>query len=418
MTGKMSLRAGYGRFTMPFSLNENAVDQFSAPYTGFANYTDAPPLVQGVPQMQLSDPFPAAFPVVPSYGKAYGAYTGIGDNITFINPNRPHSFSNRISVSLQRQLPANILAEAAYFLNRSSQLNNVNYNIDQVDPRIALQYGSATNVQVSNPFYHLPIPNQSPGALWNQATVSATTLAKLYPQYGTITEIDGITGGNMLYNSLQLKATKSFSDGYTLLIGYNYHVQANMTFYDNVDNYLKKWTSEDSGTPRHRLTASGTWQLPVGRHRRFLPQTSRFLDAAIGGWNMAGTSTYHTGTLLNFGAYKVTGNDPTVSNPGPNAWFDTSAFAYLPAYTRRSNPWYYSNIRGPQFFNIDATMSKDFSVRERIRLQLHLDAFNVLNNANLNNPNMSLSSSLFGKSNDIYPQDYGRRVQLGLRSRF
>jgi hypothetical protein len=417
LSGKMSLRAGYGRYSMPFNMNENAADQFSAPYTGFANYTDAPPTVQGVPQMTLSNPFPSTFPVVPSYGKAYGAYTGIGDNITFINPNRPHSFSNRVSVSLQRQLPGNILAEAAYFFNHSTQINNVNYSIGQVDPRIALQYGSATNVQVANPFYHLPIPNQSPGALWNQATVAATSLAKLYPQYGTITEIDGIPGGDMRYSSLQFKGMKSFSAGYTLLLAYNYNVQTNQTFYDNIDNYLQKWSWEDSGSPRHRMTMSGTWQLPVGTGRRFLPGSPRLLDAVIGGWNLASTSTYHTGTLLNFGGLQVSA-PPEISNPGPNAWFNTTVFKPLAAYTRRSNPWYYSDIRGPQFFNIDANLTKEFSITDRIKSQMRLEAFNAINNANVNNPNMSYSSSLFGKSNDIYPQDYGRRLQLGLRMRF
>lgn len=417
ITDKMSLRAGYGRYVTPWNMDENAVDQFSAPYAGFANYTDAAPTVQGVPQMQLSNPFTSAFPVVPSYGKTYGAYTGIGDNITFINADRPHSYSNRINVSLQRQLPQNIILDATYFFNRTSQINNVNYNINQVDPRIALQYGAATNVQVANPFYHLPIPNQSPGSLWNQATVSATTLARMYPQYQTLTEIDGISGGNMIYHSLQIKAVKSFSQGYTLLIAYNYHVQVNQTFYDNVDNYLKNWTSEDSGTPRHRLTASGTWMLPVGKGRKFMPGAPRVLDALIGGWNLAGTATWHAGTLLNFGGMLVSG-DPNISNPGPNGWFTTSVFKQLPAYTRRTNPWYYSNIRGPQYFNIDGTLNKDFSLTERLKFQLHMDAFNAINNMNYNNPNMSVTSSQFGKSTDIYSQDFGRRLQLGLRLQF
>src|SRR2546429_2341582 len=57
---------------LPIYMYSVASDQFSPPYTGFANYTDAPPTVQGVPQMQLSNPFTSAFPVVPSYGKAYG----------------------------------------------------------------------------------------------------------------------------------------------------------------------------------------------------------------------------------------------------------------------------------------------------------------------------------------------------------
>src|ERR1700730_1107528 len=125
---------------------------------GFANYTDAPPSVQGVPRMQLANPFTSAFPVVPSYGKAYGAYTGIGDNLTYFNSNRYHPISNRLNVSLQRQLPQNIVLDVTYFLNRSSHITTANYNINQVDPRIALQYGAATNATVANPFYHLAIP--------------------------------------------------------------------------------------------------------------------------------------------------------------------------------------------------------------------------------------------------------------------
>ena len=418
LNDKTSVRAGYGRYVTPWNMDSAASDQFSAPLTGFANYTDAAPTVLGVPQMQLSNPFTSAFPVVPSYGKSYGTYTGLGGGLTYFNPDRPRAYSNRVNVSVQRQLPQNIILDVTYFLNLSSHISVVNYDINQVDPRIALQYGAATNVQVANPFYHLSIPNKSPGALWNQSTVSVLTLARPYPQYsGALTMIDGVNGGDMIYHSLQMKAVKSFSNGYTLLVAYNYHVQSNQQFYDNVDNYLKKWTSEDSGTPRHRLTASGTWMIPVGKGRQFMPSAPRLLDALIGGWNLAGTATWHSGTLLNFGGMLVSG-DPTISNPGPNGWFNTSVFSILPAYTRRTNPWYYSGIRGPKYFNIDGTLNKDFSITEKIKFQLHMDAFNATNNMNYNNPNMTVGSSQFGKSTDIYSQDFGRRLQLGLRLQF
>jgi hypothetical protein len=419
LTDKTSIRAGYGRYITPWNMNSPAVDQFSAPYLGFANYTDAQPAVLGVPQMQLANPFTSTFPIVPSYGKSYGAYTGIGDAISFINPDRPHAVSNRVNLSVQRQLPQNLILDVTYFLNKSTRVNSPNYNINQVDPRIAIQYGAATNTQVPNPFYHLPIANQSPGPLWNQSTVSATTLAKLYPQYGALTEIDGIGGGDLTYNSLQIKATKSFSSGYTLLVAYNYHVRVLQQFYDNVDNYLKQWTALDDSTPRHRMVASGTWALPVGKGRHFMTGAPRLLDALVGGWNLAGVMTWHSGSLLNFPGMLVSG-DPTISNPGPNAWFNTSpsVFKQLPAYTRRTNPWYYSNIRGPQFFNVDSTLSKGFSITEKMKFQLRVEAFNVLNNMNWNNPNMTVTSSQFGQSTDIFPNDFGRRLQLGLRLEF
>jgi len=95
--------------------------------------------------------------------------------------------------------------------------------------------------------------------------------------------IDGVNGGDMIYHSLQMKAVKSFSNGYTLLVAYNYHVQSNQQFYDTVDNYLKKWTSEDSGTPRHRLTASGTWMIPVGKGRPVHARGAALARRLIGG---------------------------------------------------------------------------------------------------------------------------------------
>jgi len=417
LNDKMSLRAGYGRYVTPWSMDENATDQFSTPTTGYSNYTDAPPTVLGVPQMTLSNPFPSSFPIVPSSGNKYGAYTGIGGDLTYFAPNRPHSFSNRFNVSLQRQLPQHIIVDVTYFFNHTSQVNNIDYNINQINPQIALQYGAATNATIANPFYGISIPNPTPGPLFEQATIPVTQLARLYPAWGNLTVIDGINGGAMRYSSLQIKASKSFSSGYSLLLAYNYHVQTNQTFYDNVSNYLKQWTWEDSGTPRHRLVASSVWALPVGKGRAYLTDAPRLLDALVGGWNLAGVVTWHSGDLLNFPGMLVSGN-PQISNPGPNGWFNTSVFSLLPAYTRRTNPWYYSGIRGPQFFNVDATLNKDFSITERIRFQLHMDAFNALNNMNWNDPNMTVGSSQFGKSTDIYPNDFGRRLQLGLRVMF
>jgi len=417
LSDKMSVRAGYGRYTNPWSMDEAATDQFSTPTTGYSNYTDAEPTILGVPQMALSNPFPSSFPIVPSSGTQYGGYTGIGGSLTYFAPNRPHSFSNRLNISIQRQLPQHIVADITYFFNHTSQVNNIDYDINQVDPRIALQYGAATNATIANPFYNISIPNPTPGPLFTQATIPVTQLARPYPAWGDLTVIDGINGGAMRYSSLQIKATKSWSSGYTLLLAYNYHVQTNQTFYDNVSNYTKQWSWEDSGTPRHRLVMSGTWAVPVGKGHAFLPSAPRLLDAVVGGWNLAGVGTWHSGDLLNFPGMLVSGN-PSISNPGPNAWFNTSVFSLLPAYTRRTNPWYYSGIRGPHFFNLDASLNKAFSVTERLRFMLHMDAFNALNNMNWNDPNMTVGSSQFGKSTDIYPNDFGRRLQLGLRVMF
>jgi hypothetical protein len=90
-------------------------------------------------------------------------------------------------------------------------------------------------------------------------------LARPYPQYGDLTVIDGVSGGDIFYHSLQIKGSKSFSIGDTLWVAYSYHVQTNQQFYDKVDDYLKRWTSDDSGARPPPVDGSGTWADPVVR---------------------------------------------------------------------------------------------------------------------------------------------------------
>ena len=63
-------------------------------------------------------------------------------------------------------------------------------------------------------------------------------------------------------------------------------------------------------------------------------------------------------------------------------------------------------FRGPGLFNLDVSLSRSFALRrlgEAGRITLRVDAFNVLNHANLNNPDSVLGSNTFGFSL------YGRR---------
>ena len=46
-------------------------------------------------------------------------------------------------------------------------------------------------------------------------------------------------------------------------------------------------------------------------------------------------------------------------------WFDTTGFARQPAYTRRTNPWYYDGLNGPSYKNLDLTLQKTFPLNER-----------------------------------------------------
>jgi hypothetical protein len=332
---------------------------------------------------------------------------------------RPRQHSDRFNFSVQRQLPQDIVVDVTYYLNLSNFIFDTTQNLNIVDPRIAYQYKDAVNQVVPNPFYNILTPDKFPGPLRYQQQVSISSLMKPYPQYGDTIVTDGEPGGNMHYHSLQIKLTKRFSKGLSFLAGYNYHYEQDQRFYDDIATYTKNYTWIDSPASRHRLTAGGMWEIPFGKGRAYMTNAPRVADAILGGWNLTPQLYWRSGRYAVFGGMVVTG-DPHASNPGPYSWFNTAAFAPLPAYTPRTNPWLYSGITGPGQFNMDSSLVKGFHVTERVRFDLRMDVFNVLNNMTWEDPDTNIYSPNFGHSagNNQLANTYGRRIQLGLRLEF
>jgi hypothetical protein len=312
-----------------------------------------------------------------------------------------------------------MILDVTYYLNLSNFAWDTSRDLNLVDPRISYQYKAATNVNVANPFYNILTVEKFPGSLRSQKTVDITSLMRPYPQYGSINVTEGQPGGAMRYQSLQLKAQKNFSKGYSLLIGYNYHYETDQRFFDSIATYVQQYTWIPGNAARHRLTASGTWEVPFGKGRSFMTAAPRVLDALLGGWNLTPTMFFRTGRIVRFGAMQVNG-DPHVANPDQTQWFNKAAFSILPAYTARTNPWQYDDITGPKQFNMDGSLVKSFRMIERLQFELRLDVFNVMNNITWNDPDTSVTSSNFGRSanNDQLTQTAGRRTQIGLRLRF
>jgi hypothetical protein len=53
-----------------------------------------------------------------------------------------------------------------------------------------------------------------------------------------------------------------------------------------------------------------------------------------------------------------------------------------------------NSLRGPAFFNVDASLFKSFIFTERFRLQFRAEAFNIENRANFSNPNSTVSAGV------------------------
>ena len=106
--------------------------------------------------------------------------------------------------SLQRELPADMMLEAAYVGSRGLQLarnGNSGLNLNQLDPQY-LSLGSKLNELVPNPFYGI-VNN---GVLV-APTISRAQLLRPYPQFTDILPLYS-SGASSIYHSLQVSLSK------------------------------------------------------------------------------------------------------------------------------------------------------------------------------------------------------------------
>ncbi len=166
---------------------------------------------------------------------------------------------------------------------------------------------------------------------------------------------------------------------------------------------------------RHAFTAVGSYQLPFGHRRRWGSNWSATTNAILGGWQLSGTQTVYSGgpftvttanVDLNLGESQrpnrlSNGQQPDDPSRGAKrgsdyAFFDTSAFARVPACSPAdgdtpascpSGAFAHGSsgrniLDGPGLFVASLALSKNFQLREGMRLQLRVESFNLLNRTN------------------------------------
>jgi hypothetical protein len=178
---------------------------------------------------------------------------------------------------------------------------------------------------------------------------------------------------------------------------------------------------------RHRLVTNFLYQIP------FLKHSEGWIHTAFGEWQVGGIWTLQSGApfTVNLSTDTANNGQPTaapsqrpnlVCNPNdgpktPAEWFNTSCFKMPAAFT-------YGNagrdiVTGPGLDDFDATVQKEFPIRENMRLQFRLDVFDFFNHPNLNAPvgagrTFSTASSFGSITSAQDPRD----MQFSLRLAF
>jgi hypothetical protein len=425
------VRAAYARFMMPVSNVRDTLGDFVNQYTGYAQTTTTLGLANGVPRQTLADPFPSAVnPVIEPYGQNYGRYTGLGGAVSLDQYELRPQINDRVNVSFQKQVWANIILDASYFFNWGSRVP-YDLNLNMADPAFRYEQKAALNTQVANPFRNYLTPDKFPGQSRNTATVTVGSLLVPYPQYGTITQTN-TNGRHIKEQMIELRAQRPFINGISFLAAYVYDKAQREEWFDDLANYQVLRSEGQDGwqwrplaennalgaNPVHRFTTAVTWALPVGKDQQYLNDLNGLGEAVLGGWHFTTTARYYSGRQVIFPTSYVVNGDPTLDSPTRDRWFDTSKFAVQDTFTPRSNPWTFDGLNGPATFLADMTMTKSFSLGPRYRLEARVEAYNVFNSITWDVPDTNISSANFGKVTRKRTDGTGREFQLGVRFTF
>jgi hypothetical protein len=207
------------------------------------------------------------------------------------------------------------------------------------------------------------------------------------------------------YEAFQVKLERRLSHGLQFLSHYTF---AHAYKYDSnyyVDNPAVAYGPDDE-VRNHLWVNNVVYDLPFGRGKMFAGGSGRAKDLIIGGWEIAGTTTWGSGLpwTPSFGSC---GLDEDVNVCEPNrgsGTFHTGAGSFnpvtheVPFFTPVSSifgvtsgsPFTdpgvgnvgnigFDSFRGPRVFYADATLMKNFTITERVKAQFRMDAFNVFN---------------------------------------
>jgi len=444
-SGKISVRAAAGVFYDILKAEDNLQFNGAPPFDASANLAFSPPVSGTSALNYLSQPFVATGTINPfpsgspssNFNFASEGYLPIGGSggTYVVDPHLRAPYTYQYHFTVQRQLPADMVAEVGYAGSSSHGLTAVT----DVNPFDLGTFNRVLNVTPAG----------------SVCGVNETLLC-----YGVLEEFKNASNAN--YNSLLASLQKQISRGG--IFGHSYFTLA-YTYSHNIDN-ASGFENRNAIVPayqpglfrasadmdvRQRVVFSGGWELPFDRA---LPHVTQRLTQ---GWSVFPIITWRGGFPLD-----VFANLPSVfdfTSPGPSGagdpglvhanltgpitienpkqvqtlssqdsgsdtghfWFNPGSFSntqcpaspttcvpnssIFPNDTQAVNgpavrtygtlPRNY--LRGPARFNINLAFAKSTPITEKVRMELRADIFNLENRAEFSNPDTNITSPTFGR---------------------
>ena len=368
--GRQTIRAGFGLFydTMPTAYQEDQTGDapwasqvsLPSPSGGLTNPW------QGYPG---GNPFPSPSP--PSANQVFPAEVQYYNYPLHARPTSVYQWN----LSYERQLANNWLVSATYIGNKSSHI----WSGEDVNPAVYMP-GTCSGAPCST----------------TSNTNQRRVLSLINPVAGALISdiFQADDGANADYNGLLVKAEHRFSNHYTMIANYTYsHCISEADFSGDLGGAYTQ-------NPYNRNGERGNCGFDLRQifNLSFVVESPHFSNVwtnrLLGNWKLAPIFSIHSGlwfTVITGLDNSLTGvgNDrpnvvanPYVRNLQTQQWLNPAAFVASPVGT-------YGNlgsdaIAGPAYFDIDAAVTRSFAVREKQRLELRFEFFNLTNHVNFN----------------------------------
>ncbi|HKE28316.1 MAG TPA: carboxypeptidase regulatory-like domain-containing protein [Bryobacteraceae bacterium] len=343
-------------------------------------------------------------------------------------------YSQQWNFTVEHRFTQDILVSVAYVGSKGTHLLGI-VDINQAYPGAALAAGLHTTTGTGS---------NGPGTtVFTTADDPRINAVRPYYGWNAINALETAFDSN--YHSLQVTLRKDFRRSGTLNAAYTWAKNLTDNASDrsnapqNSYNYHEGEYGPYAGDRRQTLTLSYIYELPI------FQSSHGVVGEVLKGWQLSGILSTYTGLpstvttssvdpagLGLLGSSAASSRPDMVCDPNANAphtyagsaqasagnllWFNTSCFAPVPqGAVRPGNAGRYT-IRGPGFFNLDASLMKNFRVTERSKLQFRFETFNTMNWVNpYGFASTNITSTVFG---EISAFRAPRRIQLALKFMF
>jgi trimeric autotransporter adhesin len=437
------IRGGYGLFWAPWNYPGPGTTNY-----GQFGYSATTTLQQNtlVPITSIDNPFPGGL-TQPSEN-SLGLLTGVGGNISFVDPEKTATRVQQYSADIQRELPGDMNVSLGYVGSRGNNLGyggttDTGININQLDPQYQ-SLGTQLVQLVPNPFFGVA----DAGGLGSRATIERGQLLRPYPQFLNVLMTQS-TAARSRYNAIVLQLNKrastdwwggQFSYTWSRLddnqFGQSNFYAPNSAAGRLLDNY-------DPGSDFGRSLLDSPVKVvlapiirpPFGRGQRFL-NSGGPLEYLVGGWSIAAVAMFQSGFPISVGQANNnsglfgSGQRPNVvpnvdrlvggdirdrlrANVNDNQYLNPAAWSLAPAYTFGNAPRVDASIRTPSRNQLDLAFSKDFPTGGRTSAQLRIEVINVMDNPWFTSFSTDVGAANFGQ---ITTQgNYPRVAQITFR---